>query len=304
MKTSSRMNASTSPLVCSFSQKRSSSANRAPDALGLNYWGGQLKDGMPLGDIAASFFVQPEAAAAYPAGQPTGTFVNAVYNNVLGRSADTAGLDWSGQLGNGAVGKNSFLLALISGATGPDVTYLGSKVAVGSRFALNQGLSDSAWAKTVMAGVNGTSASVTAADALTDGFAATAASAGGAELVVRVSGSSRNHDWRTCCATRTAASCAARAASTSSTRPTLASRPARASARQLSGRAPGRSPRDQSGGASASAAFSFGVWALRLISRGSGPTLTKSTDRWCRRMPHRVASREFLLKTPAFLVWI
>ena len=165
------------------------SFNRAPDALGLNYWGGQLKDGVPLGDIAASFFVQPEAAAAYPAGQPTGTFVNAVYNNVLGRSADTAGLDyWSGQLGSGGVGKNNFLLALISGAIGPDLTYLGNKVAVGSRFALNQGLSNSAWAKTVMAGVNGTSASVTAADALTDGFAATAASAGGAELVVRVLG--------------------------------------------------------------------------------------------------------------------
>lgn len=50
--------------------------SRAPDELSLNYWASQLKDGMALGSIAASFFVQPEAAAAYPAGQPTGTFVN------------------------------------------------------------------------------------------------------------------------------------------------------------------------------------------------------------------------------------
>ena len=175
--------------LSSLTQLYIASFNRAPDALGLNYWGSQLKDGMALGSIAASFFVQPEAAAAYPAGQPTGTFVNAVYNNVLGRSADSAGLDyWSGQLASGSVGKNSFLLALINGATGSDLTYLANKVSVGSYFALNQGLSDPAWAKTVMAGVDGTTGSVSAANALTDGFAATAATAGGAELVIKVLG--------------------------------------------------------------------------------------------------------------------
>ncbi len=175
--------------LTSLTQLYIASFNRAPDALGLNYWGSQFKDGMALRDIAASFFAQPEAAAAYPAGQPTDTFVNAVYNNVLGRSADAAGLGyWAGQLANGGVGKNSFLLALIDGAIGPDTAYLANKVAVGARFALNQGLSDAAWARTVMAGVNGTAASVTAADALTDGFAATAATVGGAELVVRVLG--------------------------------------------------------------------------------------------------------------------
>jgi hypothetical protein len=175
--------------LSSLTQLYIASFNRAPDALGLNYWGGQLKDGTPLGAIAASFFVQPEAAASYPAGQPTETFVNAVYNNVLGRSADAAGLGyWSGELTNGGVGKNTFLLALLGGATGPDLTYLANKVAVGSYFALNQGLNDANWAKTVMAGVNGTAASVTAANALSDGFASTAATAGGAELVVKVLG--------------------------------------------------------------------------------------------------------------------
>lgn len=175
--------------LTSLTQLYIASFNRAPDALGLNYWGSQFKDGMSLGAIAGSFFVQPEAAAAYPAGQPTETFVNAVYNNVLGRSADAAGLGyWSGQLANGGVGKNTFLLALINGAIGPDLANLANKVTVGSHFALSQGLSDAAWAKTVMAGVNGTAASVTAANAQTDGFAATAATVGGAELVVKILG--------------------------------------------------------------------------------------------------------------------
>ena len=165
------------------------SFNRAPDALGLDYWGSQLSGGMSRGDIAASFFVQPEAAAAYPAGQSTQTFVNQVYGNVLGRQADAAGLNyWVGQLQSGSVGKNSFLLAIINGVIGADVQYLANKEAVGAHFALAQGLSDATWAKTIMSGVNGTAASVTAANAQTDSFAATAATAAGTELVVKILG--------------------------------------------------------------------------------------------------------------------
>ncbi len=165
------------------------SFNRAPDALGLDYWGSQLSNGMSLNNIAASFFVQPEAVAAYPVGQSTPTFVNQVYNNVLGRQADTAGLNyWVGQLQSGSVGKNSFLLAIVNGVIGADVQYLANKEAVGAHFALAQGLSDATWAKTVMSGVNGTAASVTAANTQTDGFAATAATAAGTELVVKILG--------------------------------------------------------------------------------------------------------------------
>ena len=59
----------------------------------------------------------PETVAAYPSGQTTTDFVSKVYNNVLGRGPDTAGLNyWLGQLGSGAVSKDSFLLAIINGA--------------------------------------------------------------------------------------------------------------------------------------------------------------------------------------------
>lgn len=108
---------------------------------------------------------------------------------MLGRSADAAGLTyWSAQLGSGSVGKDSFLLAIISGALGPDAQYLANKQAVGAHFAVVQGLSNSAAAKTVMAGVNATAASVTEANAQTDAYAATAAAPATSELVVKIPG--------------------------------------------------------------------------------------------------------------------
>ncbi len=170
------------------------SFNRAPDALGLDYWASRLSDGMSLVDIAKSFFVQPETVAAYPASQPTEAFVGAVYNNVLGRTADTAGLNyWVGQLQTGAVSKDVFLLDVIYGArarTGgvTDTLYLANKEAVGAHFALAQGLNDVNLAKVVMAGVDGTSASVTTANHLTDSFAGTASTAIGSELLVKIVG--------------------------------------------------------------------------------------------------------------------
>lgn len=165
------------------------SFNRAPDALGLDYWGSRFYDGMKLQDIAASFFVQPEAAAAYPVGQSTQTFVTQVYSNVLGRAPDAAGLSyWAAGLQNNSISKNTFLLAIINGAQGADLQYLANKEAVGGHFALTQGLSETAWAAQVMANVNGTAGSVTAANQLTDSFAATANSAAGSELVMKIVG--------------------------------------------------------------------------------------------------------------------
>jgi len=163
--------------------------NRAPDALGLDYWGSRLSDGMSLSAIASSFFAQPEAQAAYPTDQSTQTFVTQVYSNVLGRAPDVEGLSyWAGQLQNSSVAKNTFLLAIIGGATGPDVQYFGNKTSVGAHFALAQGLSDPVWGKTVMSGVNGTAASVISANLQTDTFAATAASAASSDMVVNILG--------------------------------------------------------------------------------------------------------------------
>ena len=165
------------------------SFDRAPDAMGLAYWGSQLKDGVSLKDIARSFFEQSEAAAAYPHGQSIQDFIATVYSNVLDRAPDAPGLAyWGGELGKGHVAKESFLLAIINGAHGAsaDAQILANKGLVGAHFALANGLNDVALAKAVMAHVDGSAESVAAANLQADGFAASAA--GDGELVVKVVG--------------------------------------------------------------------------------------------------------------------
>ncbi len=169
------------------------SFDRAPDALGLQYWGARLADGMALKDIAKSFFVQPEAAAFYPPTQTTPAFVTTVYDNVLGRGPDDAGLAyWTAELQSGRVSKDGFLLDLISGAKAfagsADALTLANKQAVGGHFALSQGLSDVEWSKTVMAGVSSAPSSVASANMATDNFAAMAASGSTSELVIQIVG--------------------------------------------------------------------------------------------------------------------
>ena len=166
------------------------SFNRAPDTLGLSYWGSRLKDGMSLGDIAKSFFTQPEMTATYSSAQSSPEFFTRVYENVLGRAPDTPGLAyWTDELDTGPISRDVSLLAVISGARGtPDAQYLLNKEVVGAYFALSQGLSDLIWAKTVMDYVDGTASSVTFAKALTDVFAYSASTPTQSELVVKILG--------------------------------------------------------------------------------------------------------------------
>lgn len=180
--------------LASLTQIYIASFNRAPDSAGLEYWGSRYKDGMSLSDIAKSFFVQPEAATAYPAGQTTNDFVTKVYGNVLGRAPDTAGLTyWTGELQSGHVGKDTFLLAMINGALAlgsgnPDTQFLNNKTSIGIHYALTEGLNDSAHAKAVLAGVTSSSASVTTANSLVDSYAASAATGASSELVMQIVG--------------------------------------------------------------------------------------------------------------------
>jgi Ca2+-binding RTX toxin-like protein len=168
--------------------------NRAPDAVGLDYWASRLSEGMTLPQIAASFFVQPETIAQYAAGLPTQTFVTDVYQNVLGRAPDTAGLNyWVGQLQNGAVSYPTFILAIIFGAqastgSASDAQYLANKELVGAHFAVTDGLTDATQAHAVMAAFDGTAASVTTANHLSDSYLAMASTAAGSELVVQLVG--------------------------------------------------------------------------------------------------------------------
>ena len=170
------------------------SFNRAPDAMGLNYWGSRLYDGMPLEQIAKSFFVQPETIAAYPTGQATATFVTTVYNNVLSRGPDQSGLDyWVKQIDNGVFSKDVFLLAIINGAkatTGSptDRQTLANKTTVGMDFAFSEGLSNTTWGKDVMSGVTSVMSTVDAAMSKTDAYGIAASSGATAELTIKMVG--------------------------------------------------------------------------------------------------------------------
>ena len=98
---------------------------RAPDSAGVAYWVDQVMTGnMDVSGVAQSFFDQPEVKTKYD-GLDTHAFVEATYQNVLGRAADTDGLNyWVGQLDSDAFSKNQFIEAVNNGATGDDAARL------------------------------------------------------------------------------------------------------------------------------------------------------------------------------------
>ena len=127
--------------------------NRAPDALGLDFWASQLADGVSLKDIAKAIFSSAEAAPIFSSNNSNTAFVNLEYQAVLGRAPDAAGAAyWLNELNTGHIQRTDFVTSLISGAHGPggsaaDAQYIANKEAVGGHFALTQGLTDVAWAK-------------------------------------------------------------------------------------------------------------------------------------------------------------
>ncbi|WP_434658181.1 DUF4214 domain-containing protein [Sulfurimonas sp. NW9] len=105
---------------------------RAADSAGVAYWTDQVMNGnMSVAEVGQSFFDQPEVQAKYD-GLDTTAFVSAVYENVLGRPADTAGLDyWVEQLDGGAFSQDRFIEAVNNGATGDDALRLENMKIVG-----------------------------------------------------------------------------------------------------------------------------------------------------------------------------
>lgn len=72
--------------------------DRTPDASGLNFWVKNMDAGGGLNAAASSFITSAEFKSKYGSLSDTG-FVDQLYKNVLGRSADKGGIDfWVGQL--------------------------------------------------------------------------------------------------------------------------------------------------------------------------------------------------------------
>lgn len=132
--------------------------NRAPDAIGLGFWGSAFANGATMDEIAGMFADQPETLATYPADTSNIRFVADVYDNVLGRSPDIEGLRfWTDALDSGEVGRGEFILEVLRGvkADAPadatqdfidrqaaDRAYLEAKTDLGTLFAVHRGMSN------------------------------------------------------------------------------------------------------------------------------------------------------------------
>lgn len=168
--------------------------DRAPDALGLHFWVAKFGAGASLDDIARSFYNSSEAVAHRPVTHSASELVAVAYQDVLGREPDAAGLAyWSAEVQGGRLPEYKLALAvalgaLASGSGSTDAQFVTNQVAVGARFALDQGLNNVDQARAIAALTDGTAASVIAADELIDTYAASAAAAGTGELVVKLIG--------------------------------------------------------------------------------------------------------------------
>ena len=160
--------------------------NRAPDAVGLNFWGTAFANGTTLSQMASLFIDQDETRTTYPPSLSNSDFATAVYNNVLGRIPDQTGFDfWVDVLDADSVGRDQFILEVLKGAKaalrhdlGTDFTeqqladrlYLANKVDIGAYFAVHNGMSDVANAVSVMALFDGTDQSILEAVAAVDAY--------------------------------------------------------------------------------------------------------------------------------------
>jgi secreted trypsin-like serine protease len=117
---------------------------RAMDAAGLRYWEQEINQKVEwsVERVAQSFFDQPEVQALYPLDFSTASFVAALYQNVLGRDPDAAGLDyWVAELETGRVSRNQMVIAMINGAwanpnglANGDLARFRNRIAVGMAF--------------------------------------------------------------------------------------------------------------------------------------------------------------------------
>jgi hypothetical protein len=153
--------------------------NRAPDAIGLAFWGTAFANGMSMEEIASEFADQPETLAAYPADLSNIRFTADVYENVLGRSPDIDGLRfWTEALDSGAVDRGEFILQVLQGvkAAPPadatqefidrqaaDQAYLEAKSDLGALFAVHRGMSNVDDASMIMGMFDGSAESLASA---------------------------------------------------------------------------------------------------------------------------------------------
>ena len=120
---------------------------RAPESAGLGYWVGQLDAGRTFAQVAQDMYNVDAARAYYPSFYTNQEIVGQFYKNVLGRTADDAGLAyWTAQMNTKTKGQVvADMVVAVTSYTGTDAAALASqslfnnKVAVGQYYGENGG---------------------------------------------------------------------------------------------------------------------------------------------------------------------
>ena len=178
--------------------------NRAPDAVGLGFWGTAFANGTTLEESASLFIDQDETRATYPEDLSNTEFATAVYNNVLGRVPDEEGFNfWVDVLDDDSVGRDQFILAILRGAKADpppgadqdfidqqlaDRAYLANKTDIGAYYSVTLGMSNVDNASASMALFDGSSDSITEAVSAIDGYFIDASNADTGEFLMPLVG--------------------------------------------------------------------------------------------------------------------
>lgn len=178
--------------------------NRAPDALGLAFWGNAYSEGLSLEEMATLFIDQTETRDTYPSGMNNTDFATAVYENVLGRVPDADGFTfWTDLLDTGVVERDVFILSVLEGAKAAipqgsepafiaqvieDRQYLENKADIGAYFAVHKGMSDVDDAANAMALFDGSQGSIQDAISAINGHYADALSTGSGDFLMPLIG--------------------------------------------------------------------------------------------------------------------
>lgn len=109
--------------------------SRPADPAGLLFWADKLQND-PTGyqQISAAFSTSAEYRATY-GGMDNRAVVAEVYDNLFGRAAEAAGVDfWANALNTGAMTIDNVVTQVASGSQGTDRTTYNGKVAVSTAF--------------------------------------------------------------------------------------------------------------------------------------------------------------------------
>ncbi len=116
------------------------SFNRVADSGGLDFWVNAYMSGLGMSAMADNFMQSAEGIAKYPTSMSNSAFLDAIYQNVLGRAADASGKSfWEAALASGAP-RYSFVDTIINAAIAngsSDGAMLQNKAAYGVYCAVN-----------------------------------------------------------------------------------------------------------------------------------------------------------------------